>query len=106
MIGRAGLGRPWLFRQAEAAPARRADPAGADAWPSRSNCSWTIIGLVVEQFGPEKGTILMRRYACCYAQGRQGPGRSAAKWPSVATAGEFLGVVGAVVPAVSGAADW
>ena len=27
---------------------------------------------VVERFGPVKGTILMRCYACCYGQGQQG----------------------------------
>ena len=27
---------------------------------------------VVDRFGPEKGTMLMRKYACCYAQGKPG----------------------------------
>ena len=31
--------------------------------------------LVCERFGPAKGTILMRKYACCYAQGRPGARR-------------------------------
>jgi tRNA-dihydrouridine synthase B len=26
--------------------------------------------LVCERFGEAKGSILMRKYACCYAQGR------------------------------------
>ena len=29
-------------------------------------------GLVTSRFGPEKGTMLMRKYAACYAQGRRG----------------------------------
>ena len=28
--------------------------------------------LICERFGDEKGTLLMRKYACCYAQGRRG----------------------------------
>jgi tRNA-dihydrouridine synthase B len=28
--------------------------------------------LIVERFGPQRSTILMRRYACTYAQGRHG----------------------------------
>jgi tRNA-dihydrouridine synthase B len=28
--------------------------------------------LVCRRFGEEKGTVLMRKYACCYAQGRPG----------------------------------
>ena len=28
--------------------------------------------LVIERFGEEKGTMLMRKYACCYAQGKHG----------------------------------
>ncbi len=28
--------------------------------------------LVCERFGAEKGSVLMRKYACCYAQGRPG----------------------------------
>ena len=28
--------------------------------------------LVVERFGVQQGTHLMRKFACCYAQGRRG----------------------------------
>jgi tRNA-dihydrouridine synthase B len=28
--------------------------------------------LVLERFGTHKGTLLMRKYACCYAQGKPG----------------------------------
>jgi tRNA-dihydrouridine synthase B len=28
--------------------------------------------LVCRRFGPDRGTILMRKFACCYAQGRPG----------------------------------
>ena len=31
--------------------------------------------LVCERFGTVKGTVLMRKYACCYAQGRYGAPR-------------------------------
>ena len=76
MIGRAGLARPWLFRQIERA--LRGEPLPPDPTPSEQRrLLLDHYRLIVERFGPDRGTILMRRYACCYAQGRQGgPGVS------------------------------
>ena len=71
MIGRAALARPWLFRQAAAALAAAPIPPE----PSLAEQKQLLLdhyGLVVEQFGLEKGTILMRKLAACYAQGRRG----------------------------------
>ena len=71
MIGRAVLGRPWLFRQAQAALA--GEPVPAD--PSLDQQRQLLLEhyrLVCERFGPEKGTILMRKCACCYGQGSPG----------------------------------
>ena len=45
---------------------------------------------MVEQFGPEKAAILMRKIACCYAQGHPGARAFRAAVAGVATAGEFL----------------
>jgi tRNA-dihydrouridine synthase B len=50
--------------------------------------------LVVEQFGPQKGTILMRKLACCYAQGRPGARAFRAQVAGATTAEEFFDVVG------------
>lgn len=71
MIARAALSRPWLFRQVQAALA--GDPIPTD--PTLDEERQLLLHhyrLVCERFGSEKGTILMRKYACCYAQGRHG----------------------------------
>ncbi len=71
MIARAALGRPWLFRQAAAAV--RGQPIPADPSPAEQQaCLKRHFALVLERFGEQKGTLLMRKFACCYAQGRPG----------------------------------
>ena len=80
MIGRAGLDRPWLFRQAAAALAGQ--PIPPDLTPDQQR---TLLldhyRRILERFGPIKGTILMRRYACCYARGCPAPGSFASTLP-------------------------
>ena len=49
--------------------------------------------LVVERFGPVKGTILMRCYACCYGQGCQGARAFRREIARAATPEEFRAVV-------------
>ncbi len=71
MIARAALGRPWLFRQVQAAI--RGEPVPPE--PSLDEQREVLLRhyrLVLQRFGVEKGTMLMRKYACCYAQGRPG----------------------------------
>jgi tRNA-dihydrouridine synthase B len=71
MIARAALGKPWLFRQVQAA--LRGEPVPPE--PTLAEQLELLLHhyrLIVDRFGPEKGTVLMRRYACCYAQGRPG----------------------------------
>jgi tRNA-dihydrouridine synthase B len=71
MIGRAALSRPWLF--AQAAAALRGEPIPPD--PTTLEQRQLLLDhfrLVVERFGPQRGTILMRCFACCYGQGRKG----------------------------------
>ena len=71
MIARACLGRPWLFRQAAAA--LRGEPIPDDPTPDEQrDCMLRHYDRVVERFGEAKGTMLMRKYACCYAAGRRG----------------------------------
>ncbi len=74
MIGRAALGRPWLFRQVQTAlagePIEPEPTLDAQREVLLRHCD-----LVVERFGPEKGTMLMRKYACCYGQGLRGARR-------------------------------
>ena len=71
MIARACLGRPWLFRQAAAAIEGRPIPAEPTPLEQQS-CLRRHLELVLQRFGERKGTMLMRKYACCYAQGRRG----------------------------------
>ncbi len=71
MIARASLGRPWLFRQAQAALNGEPIPAEPTLGEQR-DCMLRHYQLVVDRFGEKKGTLLMRKYACCYAQGKPG----------------------------------
>lgn len=71
MIARASLGRPWLFSQVAAA--LRGEPIPPDPTADQQrDCMLRHYDRVVQRFGVEKGTVLMRKYACCYAQGRPG----------------------------------
>ncbi len=79
MIARASLAKPWLFRQAAAALA--GEPVPPD--PTAAEEQALLLHhyeLICERFGEAKGTMLMRKYACCYAQGRAGRGSFAAGW--------------------------
>jgi tRNA-dihydrouridine synthase B len=71
MIARAALGRPWLFRQVQAALGGEPVPADPTLEEQRE-VLLRHFRLVLERFGVERGTMLMRKYACCYAQGRPG----------------------------------
>ncbi len=71
MIGRAGLTKPWIFRQVQAALAGEPIPPDPACEEERQIIS-DHYRLVLEQFGQEKGTLLMRSLACRYARGRPG----------------------------------
>ena len=49
--------------------------------------------MLTERFGSQKGTILMRRYACSYGQGRRGARRFRTRAARAATPEEFFAVV-------------
>ena len=49
--------------------------------------------LLTGQFGEQQGTVLMRKYACCYANGRPGARAFRANVGKVATSAEFFHVV-------------
>jgi tRNA-dihydrouridine synthase B len=92
MIARACLGRPWLF--AQAAAALRGDPIPRE--PTLEEQRDVMLGhyrLVVDRFGEEKGTMLMRKYACCYAQGKHGARFFRSHVANVSTPEEFYSVV-------------
>ena len=92
MIARAALGRPWLFRQAQAA--LRGEPIPPD--PSLEEQRQLLLhhfDLICRRFGTEKGCVLMRKYACCYAQGRRGARTFRSQVAVIETAEEFFRVV-------------
>jgi len=92
MIARACLGRPWLF--AQAAAALRGDPVPPDpTLAEQRDCMLHHYELVKDRFGEDKGTVLMRKYACCYAQGKYGARHFRSNVAGVSTAEEFYRVV-------------
>lgn len=92
MIARAALGKPWLFRQVQAA--LRGEPIPPDLTLAEERALLLHhYRLVVERFGAEKGSILMRKFACCYAQGRPGAREFRTRVANVSSPAEFYAVV-------------
>ena len=92
MIARACLGRPWLFSQAAAA--LRGEPIPPDPTLTEQRaCMVRHYEKVCTRFGEQKGTLLMRKYACCYAQGKHGARHFRTHVARVSTRQEFLAVV-------------
>jgi tRNA-dihydrouridine synthase B len=97
MIGRAALGRPWLFRQIQAGLAGEPIPPDPTLAQQRQmllehSCA------VVERFGVESGTVLMRKYACYYAQAQPGARAFRAAVAQVKTVEEFTTVIERLFP--------
>lgn len=100
MIARASLARPWLFRQAAAA--LRGQPVPSD--PTLEEERQLLLhhfDLICQRFGETKGTLLMRKYACCYAQGRSGAREFRSRIVKGTTPEEFRLVVNRWFPAES-----
>jgi tRNA-dihydrouridine synthase B len=92
MIARACLGRPWLF--AQAAAALRGEPIPPDpSLEEQRACLLRHYELVCQRFGEEKGTLLMRKFACNYATGLPGARFFRTHAATVSTRVEFLAVV-------------
>lgn len=98
MIARACLGRPWLFAQASAALSGLPIPPEPSLAEQRE-CMLRHYELIVERFGEDKGTQLMRKYACCYAQGRFGARHFRTHVAHVSTREAFMHVVREYFPA-------
>jgi tRNA-dihydrouridine synthase B len=92
MIARAALGRPWLF--AQAAAALRGLPIPPDpSLEDQRQCMLRHYEYVVSRFGVTKGTHLMRKFACCYAQGIPGARNFRSNVAHVENHEKFLEVV-------------
>ncbi len=97
MIARASLAKPWLFQQSAAA--LRGEPVPAD--PTLDEERQLLLhhfDLICQRFGDAKGTLLMRKYACCYAQGRAGAREFRSRIVKVNSPAEFRAVVDACFP--------
>lgn len=92
MIARACLGRPWLF--AQAAAALRGQPIPPEpTMVQQRDVMLEHYRKVVDRFGEQKGTVLMRKYACCYAQGKPGARHFRSHVAKVASVDEFHQIV-------------
>jgi tRNA-dihydrouridine synthase B len=92
MIARASLAKPWLFRQSAAA--LRGEPVPAD--PTLEEERQLLLhhfDLICRRFGEDKGCVLMRKYACCYAQGRPGAREFRSRVARATSATQFLETV-------------
>jgi len=92
MIGRAALNRPWLFCQAQAA--LRGEPIPPDPnLAEQREMLFEHFHLLTEQFGQEQSIVLMRKFACCYANGRPGARAFRGMVSKVSNAQEFHSIV-------------
>lgn len=97
MIARAALGKPWLFKQAAAA--LRGEPIPPDPTAAEQKaCMLHHYDLVLQRFGEHQGTLLMRKYACCYAQGRKGARLFRTYVSHVLTRADFMHIVETYFP--------
>lgn len=104
MIGRAGLGRPWIFRQI--AQALRGEPV--DPEPTLREQRELLLEhyvLVRERFGPELAVVLMRKYACDYSTGKPGARLFRSKISRAGSEEEFRATVDAFFPTEETAND-
>ena len=92
MIARASLNKPWLFQQAAAAVRGEPIPPTPTLDEER-RLMLHHFDLVKQRFGEQKGAVLMRKYACCYAQGRRGAREFRKHVATIETAAEFFAVV-------------
>lgn len=92
MIARASLGRPWLFQQCAAA--LRGQPVPPEPTIDEQR-AWMLRHYehVCERFGEERGTLLMRKFACNYATGKAGARHFRHAVGRVTTRAEFLDAV-------------
>jgi len=92
MIARESLSRPWIF--AQAAALLRGDPKPPD--PSLDEQYSLVLhhyDLVCKRFGVDRGTLLMRKFACSYAQGLPGAREFRGRVSRVLSREEFLEVL-------------
>ena len=97
MIAREAVARPWIFAQA-AALLRGETPPPDPTLTEQREIVLHHYDLVCRRFGADRGTLLMRKFACSYAQGLPGAREFRGRVSRVTTQGEFLQVVRAFFP--------
>lgn len=98
MIARAALNKPWLYAQAAAAV--RGEPIPPDPTLAEQRALMLHhFELVRQRFGDEKASVLMRKYACCYAQGRPGAREFRKQVATIGSPAAFYEVVERYFPA-------
>jgi tRNA-dihydrouridine synthase B len=101
MIARAALNKPWLYAQAAAAVRGEAVPADPTLEEERE-LMLHHFKLLRERFGDERASVLMRKYACCYAQGRPGAREYRKYVATIESPAEFYAVVERYFPRGAG----
>ncbi len=92
MIAREALSRPWIFSQIAAV--LRGEPLPPD--PSLDEQREVVLhhyDLVCQRFGVDRGTLLMRKFACTYAQGIPGAREFRSKVSGVRTHKDFIDAI-------------
>jgi tRNA-dihydrouridine synthase B len=100
MIARESLSRPWIF--AQVAAVLRGEPKPPD--PTLEEQREIVLhhyDLVCRRFGVERGTLLMRKFACSYAQGLPGAREFRGSVSRVRTREEFLDVMRTIFPSTA-----
>ncbi|HEY1065074.1 MAG TPA: tRNA-dihydrouridine synthase, partial [Pirellulales bacterium] len=92
MIARAALGKPWLFKQAAAAIC--GEPIPPD--PTLAEQRVLLLhhwDLLLKRFPVDRACMLMRKFACCYAQGKPRVREFRQHVTRIETGQDFLDVV-------------
>jgi len=97
MIAREALSRPWIFAQC-AALLRGEQPRPDPSLAEQREIVLHHYDLVCRRFGAERGTLLMRKFACAYAQGIPGAREFRGRVSRVTTREEFLEAVRSTFP--------
>ena len=101
MIAREALSRPWIFAQTAALLRGEPVPPDPDLLEQRELVHHHY-DLVCQRFGVERGTLLMRKFACSYAQGLAGAREFRGRVSRVTTREEFLEVMQTCFPTAAG----
>ena len=97
MIAREALAKPWIFAQC-AALLRGECPPPDPTLAEQRDVVLHHYDLVCRRFGVERGTLLMRKFACAYAQGMPGARDFRGRVSRVTTQAEFLEAVRIAFP--------